>query len=123
MKSYLRFLSRNKLYTAIEVVGLSVSLAFVILMSAYVIGNMSYDREIKDKDEIYLCHNVGYATSYSFLEDEFTMYPEIREFCQFGRAPIGIFVEGELAQDSNPLWVTDNFFSFLQFKLVAGDVD
>ena len=123
MKSYLRFLSRNKLYTAIEVVGLSVSLAFVILMSAYVIGNMSYDREIKDKDEIYLCHNIGFATSYSFLEDEFTMYPEIREFCQFGRAPIGIFVEGELTQDSNPLWVTDNFFSFLQFKLVAGDVD
>ena len=41
MKSYLRFLSRNKLYTAIEVVGLSVSLAFIILMSAYVIGNMS----------------------------------------------------------------------------------
>ena len=123
MKSYLRFLSRNKLYTAIEVVGLSVSLAFVILMSAYVIGNISYDREIKDKDEIYLCHNIGFATSYSFLEDEFTMYPEIREFCQFGRAPIGIFVEGELTQDSNPLWVTDNFFSFLQFKLVAGDVD
>lgn len=31
MKSYLRFLSRNKLYTAIELVGLSISLAFVIL--------------------------------------------------------------------------------------------
>ena len=121
MKSYLRFLSRNKLYTAIEVVGLSVSLAFIILMSAYVIGNMSYDRMIKDKDGIYLCHNVGYATSYSFLEDEFTMYPEIRECCQFGSAPIGIFVEGELAQDCNPLWVTDNFFTFLQFKLVEGD--
>ena len=123
MKSYLRFLSRNKLYTAIEVVGLSASLAFVILMSAYVIGNMSYDREIKDKDEIYLCHNIGFATSYSFLEDEFTMYPEIQECCQFGRAPIGIFVEGELTQDCNPLWVTDNFFTFLQFKLVEGDPD
>ena len=28
MKSYLKFLSRNKLYTAIEAVGLAVSLAF-----------------------------------------------------------------------------------------------
>ena len=52
MKSYLRFLSRNKLYTAIEVVGLSEALAFIILMSAYVIGNMSYEMVIKDKDEI-----------------------------------------------------------------------
>ena len=35
MNSYLKFLSRNKLYTAIETVGLAVSLAFVIL-----IGNL-----------------------------------------------------------------------------------
>ena len=31
MKSYFKFLSRNKLYTAIEAVGLIVSLAFVLL--------------------------------------------------------------------------------------------
>ena len=36
MKSYLNFLSRNKLYTAIEAVGLAVSLAFVILIGSYV---------------------------------------------------------------------------------------
>ena len=30
MKSYLKFLSRNKLYTAIEAVGLIVSLACVL---------------------------------------------------------------------------------------------
>ena len=34
MKSYLRFLSRNKRYTAIQVVGLSVSLAFMIVLIA-----------------------------------------------------------------------------------------
>lgn len=34
MKSYLRFLGRNKLYTAIEVVGLSIALAFVIILGA-----------------------------------------------------------------------------------------
>jgi len=33
----LRFLSRNKLYTAIEAVGLAVSLAFVILIGSYVV--------------------------------------------------------------------------------------
>ena len=36
MKSYLKFLSRNKLYAAIEFIGLAVSLAFVILIGAYV---------------------------------------------------------------------------------------
>ena len=37
MNSYLKFLSRNKLYTAIEAVGLAVSLAFVILIGSYVV--------------------------------------------------------------------------------------
>ena len=36
MKSYIKFLSRNKLYAAIEAVGLAVSLAFVILIGSYV---------------------------------------------------------------------------------------
>lgn len=35
MKSYLKFLSRNKLYTAIEAVGLIVSLAFIVIISCY----------------------------------------------------------------------------------------
>ena len=33
MKSYLRFLGRNKLYTAIEVVGLSIALGFILILS------------------------------------------------------------------------------------------
>ena len=36
MRSYLKFLSHNKLYTAIEAVGLIVSMAFVILIGSYV---------------------------------------------------------------------------------------
>ncbi len=35
MKSYLRFLSRNKLYTLINIAGLVVSLMFVILLGDY----------------------------------------------------------------------------------------
>ena len=32
MKTFLKFLSRNKLYTAIEAVGLAVSLAFMLII-------------------------------------------------------------------------------------------
>ena len=35
MKSYLKFLSRNKVYTFISVAGLAVSLMFVILLGDY----------------------------------------------------------------------------------------
>ena len=53
MKSYLRFLSRNKLYTAIEVVGLSIALAFAIILGAVLIDKSQVNDNIKDADEIY----------------------------------------------------------------------
>lgn len=54
MKSYLRFLSRNKLYTAIEVVGLSVALAFVLIIGSYVWQEYSISRENPDYERIYI---------------------------------------------------------------------
>ena len=53
MKSYLRFLSRNKLYTAIEVVGLSIALTFLIVLGSILIDKSQVNDNIKDADEIY----------------------------------------------------------------------
>ena len=35
MKSYVKFLSRNKLYATIEALGLSVAVAFVLILVSY----------------------------------------------------------------------------------------
>ena len=51
MKSYLRFLSRNKLYTAIEIVGLSVAIAFVILLSSHIVEDLNCDNDITNAME------------------------------------------------------------------------
>ena len=56
MKSYLRFLSRNKLYTVVMAVGLSVSKAFVLLLANVVINDLSYDRMIKDDGKTQYIH-------------------------------------------------------------------
>ena len=53
MKSYLKFLSRNKLCTAIEAVGLAVSLAFVILIGSYVVQQFQVAHENPDWARIY----------------------------------------------------------------------
>ena len=53
MKSYLKFLSRNKLYTAIEAVGLAVSLAFVILIGSYAWQQWAVTQENTDRENIY----------------------------------------------------------------------
>ena len=48
MKSYHRFLSRNKLYTAIEVVGLSVALAFMIILGSVLIDKSQVNDNIAE---------------------------------------------------------------------------
>ena len=53
MKSYLKFLSRNKLYTAIEAVGLIVSLAFVIVIFCYTWQQLAITREAPDYKRLY----------------------------------------------------------------------
>ena len=53
MSSYSRFLSRNKLYTAIEFIGLSVALAFVIISFCYVVQQYAVTRENPDRERIY----------------------------------------------------------------------
>ena len=53
MKTYLKFLSRNKLYTASEFIGLSVALAFVIISFCYVVQQYAVTRENPDRERIY----------------------------------------------------------------------
>ena len=53
MKSYLKFLSRNKLYTAIEAVGLVVSLAFIVIISCYTWQQFAVTREVPDYERVY----------------------------------------------------------------------
>lgn len=53
MKSYLKFLSRNKLYTAIEATGLAMSLAFVILIGSYACQQWEVTQENPDRENLY----------------------------------------------------------------------
>ncbi len=59
MRSYFKFLSRNKLYTAIEALGLVVSLAFVIVISCYTWQQFAVTREANDYQRLYSL-NMGY---------------------------------------------------------------
>ncbi|MDO4159161.1 MAG: ABC transporter permease [Prevotellaceae bacterium] len=53
IKPYLTFLSRNKIYTAINVFGLSVSLMFVILIGVYTAQEYSVDSQNTKLSRIY----------------------------------------------------------------------
>ena len=77
MNSYLKFLSRNKLYTAIEAVGLAVSLAFVILIGSYAWQQWSVTREHPEREHIYNFGMPGFpGLTYGFSDAVMQQVPE-----------------------------------------------
>lgn len=58
MKSFLRFLSNHKLYASIEVFGLSLAMAFVILLSAIIIEDNRTDAELANISGAYIQYRV-----------------------------------------------------------------
>lgn len=122
MKSYLRFLGRNKLYAAIELFGLSVALAFVLILSSYIIDEIRTDREVKDKGRLWVCHNKGIASSSQKFDKIFRAMPEVTDFCQFSVIETPLHIkENDLSYSVKPMYVSGNFFEFMGYELVAGD--
>ena len=62
MSSYIKFLSRNKLYTIIEAVGLIVSIAFVILIGNYVYQQYSVAYGNPYRNRVYAVGNQDYLS-------------------------------------------------------------
>lgn len=52
MNSFINFLKRNKLYSAVNLLGLSLSMAFVLLLAVYVTSQLSTDSFQKNADRI-----------------------------------------------------------------------
>ncbi len=75
MRSYLKFLSRNKLYTAIEAVGLAVSLAFVIIIGSYVWQQFAVTRENPYRESIYVPGLPNYPSLTYAFPDVITEIP------------------------------------------------
>ena len=87
MSSYIKFLSRNKLYTVIEAVGLIISIAFVILIGNYVYQQYSVAYGNPDRNRIYAVGNQDYLSlswwDKAVFEDKL---PEAEAVCRISNA-------------------------------------
>lgn len=127
MKSYIRFLSRNKLYTTIEVVGLSIALAFVVFIATFVAGELGYDKELKNTENIYVGHEEEFTImSYTVGDILKETYPQIEDVCSFlaTNCLSGLQMEvmvGEETLPQNAMMTRSNFFDFFTFPFVEGN--
>ena len=127
MNSYLKFLSRNKLYTFINIAGLAVSLMVIILMGDYTWRQYSIDRWHKNADRIYLMGNESFFFMWpQEAEDIKNLCPEVEEACcvmsQSGKIKYGQREVKDGENENGIIMLTDPvFFRFFDFKLLEGD--
>ena len=91
MRSYLKFLSRNKLYTAIEAAGLIVSLAFVLLSGHFVWKQRQMTRNVPDWRDVYSFYrssagSSGMGLSWGAAYQAKESIPEVEKAAMFWKA-------------------------------------
>lgn len=128
-RSFFNFLSRNKLYTAINILGLSLSLMFVILITDYALRQFTVDNQHEKADRIrvvgteWACNSAYYLQKY--MSDR---YPEIESTCFISPAgqsmPTSHTVAvGQQKHSATVLFADTTFFRMFDFPLVRGDRD
>ena len=126
-RSFFNFLGRNKLYAAINIFGLSVSLMFVILIADYTLRQLTCDDYHAKADRIYVIGNEECITSGYYLQKYLRdRYPEIESTC-------AVAVSGQSTDATQPvevglqkysatiLFADTTFFRIFDYQLLDGD--
>lgn len=126
IKSFLKFLNRNKGYTAIDVFGLSISLMFVILIAVYVERELNIDKQQVNYDRIVTLGTeefLGTAVPVAYWLEE--RYPEIEKVCPIvtdhGKG-VQVF-QGEKKYTADIVYADSTFFDIFSFPVVDGSRD
>lgn len=127
LKSYFRYLGRNKAYTLINVLGFALSLAFVILTIAYTWQESRVDAFHRDADRIYIVMNKdvdGYWDEWNALAVAYwyeETFPDVESVCPVVRnGNLSVACE-DRELEAVTLFTEENFFGFFSYPLVSGN--
>ncbi len=130
MKYFFRFLKNNPLYAVINVVGLALSLMFVILIGDYTYRQFSIDKWHKNHERIYVLGTENGNSLLSWPDCAHSLkdrYPEVEDVCCIYMHNGKIKHEDKVYEESqgdnagNIMLADSNFFRFFDFKMIEGD--
>ena len=140
LKNYLKIarrnLLKNKMNTAINIIGLSIGMACCILIVMYVVDERSYDQHWPEGERIY---RVALERKYPDRVARYAIIPQsyasvlkrdipgveesVRLFQFNGNAPTVFKYQGRIFEERNVLAADSSFFDVFQVPLVRGNRD
>lgn len=120
-RAFLNFLGRNKLYTAINIFGFSISLMFVILLVTYTRQEYAVDQFQTNKERIFrLCDETDACFAPLIGRDLKARYPEIETYVRLFETD-EVATAGERHLKAKILLSDPDFFRMFSFRLAEGD--
>lgn len=122
MSSFINFLKRNKLYSAVNLLGLSLSMAFVLLLAVYVTSQLSTDSFQKNADRIYVIAQKETVTSAYWMSRHMKAnFPEIERSASYSTNGLQEYkIDGNIV-NARTSYADSSFFDMFSFPLVEGD--
>lgn len=141
-----RIHTKNKLYSFINFIGLSVSLMLCFLVYLFVQDEFSYDNFHHDNDKLFLFHSINYKTDNPALEAGFwdteplegirksattnlpflklieSSIPEIESITRVESQRLTTLKDGEESREAVH-YVDRNFFAHFNYEFLAGSAD
>lgn len=124
----IRQFKKNFWHSLLNVLGLSIGLLSVILISIYILDELSYDKFHEDHDKIYRLVNndpqngsKGDATPSPwklYLEPAF---PAIEAYTRFGQDIVLVNKDDQNFLENDFYWTESNFLTFFSFDVISGE--
>ena len=122
MKSYFVFLSRNKLYTAIQVFGLAVALGFVILLASHARKEYMVGKTQTMADKLYVMGSHSFVGLTVGTGPEICpKIPQIKGYTRVGGIRPWDVKVGENGFSTNAMALDSTFFQYFDYDLRGCD--
>ena len=121
MKTFFKFLQRNKLYTAIEAFGLSVALGFVVLLVSYARTEYSVGRTSPSYDSIYVIGSGDYVgMTMGTGKHILSKMPSITSWTRLSGPWDNDMLVGDQYMKAKGMAVDADFFTYMNMPLRQG---
>lgn len=122
MNSFINFLKRNKLYSAVNLLGLSLSMAFVLLLAVYVTSQLGIDSFNKNADRIYvIAQKETLSTGYWLPRHMKANFPEIERSASYSSNGLQEYKIDGNTVNARTSYADSSFFDIFSFPLAEGD--
>ncbi|MCG6188719.1 ABC transporter permease [Maribellus maritimus] len=127
LTSALRFLQRNKLFAGINILGLSLALAASFIILLFVINELSYNTNFKNRKQIYrvLEHSVEYKrtsahTPYILSKNITDEFPQVKHVASVsGAGRFSVKLNDELIPVPNAMSANSDIFKIFNIPFVG----